>query len=317
MKLKPGAGLGWVALLAACGGGAAPLPPPGTPPELLALQNAAVLLTVGDIARCDASGDERTAALADSLLRADSAAGVPATLVTVGDNAYPAGSYQDFTRCFAPSWGSYPLILGAIHPAPGNHEYGANPEANGYFRYFGDRAGDPDKGYYSFDFQGWHIVVLNTQIVVGSEFSQKERQAQESWLEGDLQGHAAKCTIAVGHHPRFTSGPHGSDRRLEPLWAIMQREHVDIVVSGHDHHYERFAPQTPTGEADSTGIVEFVAGTGGGNLRAVRARPAPNSIWRLQGRYGLLKLTLGQGRYQWEFLDTAGRTLDAGEATCH
>jgi len=283
----------------------------------VALTGASVLLAVGDIGNCATNGDELTAVLVDSLLKADSAAKVSDVIATLGDNAYPDGSARDFVRCFAPSWGdSNKRIMKQIRPAPGNHEHLSGMAAP-YYDYFGSRAGSPKKGYYSYDLGDWHIITLNSELEVNTGFTEAERNAQLDWLAADLKGNTKVCTMAYWHNPRWSSGWHGSDPRLDVLWQRLYNAGVDVILNGHDHDYERFLPQAPTGVVDSAkGITEFIAGTGGGGLRGI-TRKVASSAFRLEGYYGILKLTLGSKEYQWAFLDTSGHVWDPGAGKCH
>ena len=292
--------------------------PADAPAAVVALTGASVMIGVGDIATCGVQGDEQTAVLVDSVLRADSIAKVEDVVFTLGDNAYPSGDARDFALCFAPSWGdSTKGIMKRIRPAPGNHEYlsdGAAP----YSQYFGSRAGASKEGYYGYDVGAWHAIVLNSEIIVNPGFSAAERKAQEDWLRKELQGAQRLCTMAYWHHPRFSSGWHGSDVSLGSLWQILYDGGVDLVLNGHDHDYERFRPQTPFGVADSVkGITEYVAGTGGGVLRGFRDEPVANSAVRVQGHFGVLKLTLGKEEFRSAFLDVSGRVWDVAGGKCH
>jgi acid phosphatase type 7 len=294
-------------------------PPPATAPaELVAEAGAAVLIAVGDIASCESRGDELTAALVDSLLRADSAANVKSAVAALGDQAYPSGSWRDFVECFGSAWGdTTKLIMKHIRPVPGNHEHETDFSAP-YYRYFGEeRAGSPRKGYYSYDLGTWHIIALNSEIARNSAYSTEERKAQEEWLRADLERHKnMKCTLAYWHHPRFASSYHGNDPLVASLFTILYEAGADVVLAGHEHVYERFGPQNPAGVADTVkGIPSFVVGTGGGTLRGFRS-PAPNSEARVEGHFGVLKLTLGREAYQWAFIDTQGRVWDPGSGKC-
>jgi acid phosphatase type 7 len=310
----------WV--LAAC---ALACPPPVrlTPPsakasaEEVALSGAAVLLGAGDIATCPSQGDEGTAAIVDSILKADSVAGVRDQVFTTGDNVYPTGRTQDFANCFAKSWGSSTRrIMREIRPVPGNHEYDTEGAAP-YYAYFGDKAGSPDKGYYTYKLGEWRIYAINSEIVVNSRFTLQQRKAQEDWLRKDLADNPTKCALAYWHHPRFSSSYHGSEALMQPLFQILYEGHAELVLSGHDHTYERFAPQTVAGIRDTLrGVTQIVVGTGGADLRGFRT-PSANSVARVEGRWGILKLTLGAGGYQHAFLDTEGRIWDPGKGTCH
>lgn len=306
------------ALLVACSRDEPPSPPPGTPVKEIGLPGAPVMIAAGDIAVCGVSADEATAHIVDSLLTANSAAKVQSAVVTIGDNAYPSGSSgveNDFPRCFSPSWGS-PRIMSVIHPSPGNHDYDSG-SGEPYFSYFGKSAGPAGKGYYSFDFGGWHVVSLNSELYFdhGSRDAAKQ---QEDWLRKDLEIHRALCTLAYFHRPFFSSGNHGSSRQMQTLWKILYDGGADLVLNGHEHHYERFLPQTPAGAADSArGVAQIIAGTGGADLRSVDAQLAPNSAYQIHGRHGVLKLTLGASEYRHAFLDTDGRVWDAGSGKCH
>jgi hypothetical protein len=256
---------------------------------------AAVLVGAGDIGWCGSEGPEETARLLDS---------IPGTVFTTGDNAYPTGSLADFETCYAPSWGRH---LSRTRPSPGNHDY-ETPDASGYFTYFGSQAGPAGLGYYSFDLGGWHIVSLNSNI------SMQAGSAQEQWLQADLRN-AAPCLLAFWHHPLFSSGPHGNDDRSLDIWRVLYERGAKVVLNGHDHLYERFAPQTPTGARDDRGIREFVIGTGGALPYSVAIR-RPNSELIDAGSYGVLKLTLTRSAYQWEFVTTGGRVVDSGTSGC-
>ena len=257
-----------------------------------------VVLIAGDVAQCDVPGAQLTAQLIKSL---------PYPVLVAGDLAYPRGRPEDFARCYGPTWGAFKA---RTYPAPGNHDYGT-PGAKGYFDYFGARAGDPSKGYYSFDIGQWHIVSLNSnrELEPGSP--------QLLWLAADLQRHPQGCVLAYWHHPRFSSGPHGDDVRLQALWALLYQQGVSVVVAGHDHDYERFAPMDENGERDDMrGIRSFVAGTGGAQHYRLGERHELSEVWH-GNSWGVLKLTLREHSYAWEFLPVAGGNFhDAGSAQC-
>jgi alkaline phosphatase len=282
------------------------------------LAGAAVLIGAGDIAVCGTAGDEATGAIVDSVLRADSVQNVETVVATFGDNAYPSGSpgvADDFPRCFSPSWGR-PRIMRVIHPSPGNHDYDSG-SGDPYFAYFGSRAGPGGKGYYSYDVGGWHIISLNSELYF-ENVDQAKIQAQEDWLRNDLQQHRALCSLAYFHRPRFSSGVYGATRELTNLWNALFNAGVDLVLNGHEHAYERFLPQTPDSMADSVrGIEQIISGTGGGELRGFRHPLARNSVAQIQGQFGVLKVTLGDGEYRHAFLDTEGRVWDSGGRKCH
>jgi acid phosphatase type 7 len=270
------------------------LPPTGDP----------VLVGAGDIADCpDYSGAEATAKLLDA---------IPGEVFTAGDDAYPSGTAQQFRDCYGPTWGRH---KNRTRPSPGNHEFhsgGATP----YFDYFGANAGDPSKGYYSYNIGTWHVVVLNSECaeVKGCQAGSTE----EVWLRQDLQSHPSTCTLAYWHKPLFSSGAkHGNDPEVKPFWDDLYAAHAAIVINGHDHDYERFALQDPDGKPDATrGIREFVVGTGGKSHRPF-AKSLPSSEVRDWTAYGVLKLTLHAKSYDWEFLPEAGKSFhDSGSGTC-
>ena len=267
-------------------------------------EQTAVLVGAGDIADCkNLDGAEATAKLLDQ---------IPGTVMAVGDLAYPDGSKENF-RCYDKTWGR---ARSRTRPAPGNHEFhaaGATP----YFDYFGVLAGDPKTGYYSYDLGSWHIMVLNSECkdIGGCDAG----SPQEKWLRADLAGHPVACTLAYWHKPLFSSGSaHGNDLTVKPLWDALYDANADVVINGHDHDYERFAPQRPDGTPDPVrGIREFVAGTGGKNLRPFGA-PKPNSEARDASAFGVLKLTLRAKGYDWQFIPEQGKTFtDSGSGVCH
>lgn len=263
----------------------------------------AVLVGAGDIASCDSLGDEATANLLGQ---------IPGTVFTLGDTVYPDGTAANFAKCYAPSWGRY---RARTRPAVGNHDY-HTAGAKGYFAYFGAAAGDPTKGYYSYELGAWHIVVINSNCPeVGGCYA---GSPQERWLRADLAAHPAFCTLAYWHHPRFSSGTtHGSSQSMGAIWQALYDAGADVVVNGHEHNYERFAPQNPLGKADPTrGIREFVVGTGGDSLYAFGPRLANSEV--INGEtYGVLKLTLHPTSYDWQFVPEAGKTFtDAGHEAC-
>jgi hypothetical protein len=293
-------------------------PPAAAPAAIVKLAGASVLIGVGDIAGCNGGGDGQTAALVDSVLKADSVAKVGDAVFTLGDNAYMEGTAKQFTNCFGSTWGNPKWgIMKKLHPAPGNHEY-LSKAANPYFAYFGDKAGAAGAGYYSYEVGTWHVVVLNGEIVTLGEFSDADRVAQENWLIKDLKDKPKPCTIAYWHEPRFSSGWHGSDQRFQRIWQILYDANVDLVLAGHDHDYERFLPQTPAGVLDTArGIPELVVGTGGEDLRGFGGKKIANSDYRLEGRYGVLMLTLGAGEYRSAWVEVTGRIWDPSGGKCH
>jgi uncharacterized protein YjdB len=265
------------------------------------------LVGAGDIAECGDATDDSTAALLGR---------IGGTVFTTGDNAYPDGYYQDYANCWAHSWGRYQAV---VRPAAGNHEYHDVLSSGGadYYRYFfrehGTVVGDSGRYYYSYDLGAWHIIVLNTFIDMSAG------SPQEQWLRADLAGRTTQCTLAYMHYSRFSSGSvHGSYSGVQPLWQALYDYGAEIAIAGHDHEYERFAPQTPDGHLDTArGIRAFVVGTGGGGLYSF-GTPLPNSEVRNSSTWGVLKLTLAGGSYSWEFVPITGQTFtDSGSGTCH
>jgi acid phosphatase type 7 len=247
----------------------------------------ATLVAAGDIASCDSRHDEETAALV---------ARIPGTVAILGDAVYEEGTAEQFAECY--SWRRFRARTRA---ALGNHEYntpGAAP-ARAYF-------GLPPRGYYSYDLGGWHVVVINSNCAPAGGCG--AGSPQERWLKADLARSGARCTVAYWHHPRFTSGLHGSDRTMTAIWRALAAARADLVLAGHDHHYERFRP--------IDGLRSFVVGTGGRSLRPVLRRlPASEVVnWRT---YGVLRLTLRETGYSWRFVPVAGSSFtDAGSGAC-
>jgi hypothetical protein len=270
----------------------------------VAKNETVVLVGAGDIADCrDLSGAEATAKLLDQ---------IPGTVMAVGDLAYPDGTKENF-QCYDQTWGRQKA---RTRPAPGNHEFHSSA-ATPYFDYFGSSAGASGDGFYSYELGAWHIVVLNSECadVGGCGVGSRE----EKWLRADLAAHPSYCTVAYWHKPLFSSGgAHGNDLEVTPLWQALYDAGADVVIGGHDHNYERFAPQDPQGQADpARGIREFVVGTGGKNLRPFGPTKA-NSEVRNNEAFGVLKLTLRPRGYDWQFISQAGKTFtDAGTGDCH
>ena len=245
------------------------------------------LVAAGDIASCRSSGDERTAAIV---------ARTPGTVAVLGDAVYERGTAAEFRDCY--SWRRF---RGRTRAALGNHEYntsGARP-AKAYFRL-------PDRGYYSYELGEWHVVVLNSSC--GPAGGCEAGSPQQRWLAADLAANPSRCTLAYWHHPRYSSGLHGSDRTMAALWSTLARAGADVVLAGHDHHYERFAP--------IDGIRSFVVGTGG-RSHYPYLRRLPRSVAADWLTYGVLELTLRPASYEWRFLAEAGASFtDRGSAAC-
>jgi acid phosphatase type 7 len=241
----------------------------------------------------------------------------PDAVLPLGDNVYSNGTLARYRRWYQPTWGRLDAIS---HPVPGNHEYITSAEsvdAAGYFAYFRTRAREVHKGWYSFDLGRWHLIALNGQCPPAGNCG--PGSPQERWLRADLAAHARdRCVLAYWHEPRFSSGRHGNDKRFAAFWDDLYRAGAELVLNGHDHDYERFAPQTPQGRADPVrGIREFVLGTGGANLRQFRA-VQPNSEVRDNSSLGVLLLELQPSGYSWRFAATSGASFsDSGSGTCH
>ncbi len=263
-----------------------------------------VFVGAGDITNCRRDGDDATAKLLD---------GIEGTVFTLGDNAYPDGTLDQYKNCYDPTWGRH---KSRTMPAPGNHDYHTTG-AEGYFSYFGAAASPSEagctsdcKGYYSYDLGAWHIIVINSEIDISAG------SPQEQWLRTDLETHPAACTLAYWHEPRFNSGKHGNAKSTGPLWQALYEYHADVVLNGHDHNYQRFALQNPQGQADPEGIREFVVGTGGAGLYGFTTNQ-PNTEIRDNSTTGVLKLTLHDTSYDWEFIPVPGGTFtDSGTADC-
>jgi acid phosphatase type 7 len=277
----------------------APMPPS---PVAAATVATVYLVGAGDIAACDSSGDERTAALLDR---------IEGTVYTTGDNVYETGTAAEWSNCYAPSWGRH---KGRTRPTAGNHEYQSGSAA-GYFNYFGGRAGHPGKGWYAYNRGAWRIYALNSNCShvggcwVGSP--------QERWLRADLAANPRECVLAYWHHPRFSSGEHGNSTSVRGLWRTLYAAGADVILNGHDHDYERFALQDWNGQADPQGIRQFVVGTGGRSLDPFVSVKA-NSQKRSSSAFGVLSMALGDGWYRWRFVPVdAGTFSDSGTTNCH
>lgn len=281
-------------LLARCGASSPSGPSPGGPPPIV---TTATLLAAGDIGECGFGAIE-TGKLLDRL---------SGTILALGDLAYQNGTAANFRDCYDPAWGRH---IDRTRPVPGNHEY-ENPEkaATAYFDYFGDLAGPRGLGYYAFNAGAWRIIAINSEIPIGAGSSQMQ------WLRNELANNRTQCTLAYWHRPLFTSGPNGNQTDVKPLWSTLIEFGADVVLNGHDHMYEVFAPQDADGRASETGIREFIAGTGGAHLYTPGA-PKPNSQAR-GSAYGILVLTLQSSSYQWDFAAVNNAFRDTGSGSCH
>jgi hypothetical protein len=289
------------------------VPGPTIPAPTLPVPNVGpeIFTGAGDIAVCGAANQvqgkqEETARLLDT---------IGGYVFTLGDNAYYSGSHSDYNNCYHRSWGRH---LGRTRPSPGNHDY-ATPGATPYFEYYGQLAGPSGLGYYSFDLGGWHIISLNSnEGEPGANVSVAPGSPQGMWLQQDLAQNRLKCSLAYWHHPLFSSGRNGQHLRMRPFYQMLYDANAEVVLTGHDHLYERFAPQTPDGRLDpQRGIRQFIVGTGGimplYEFMAVR----PNSEAQNNQDHGVLRLTLSADSYQWEFVTLSGVRDSGGPVACH
>jgi acid phosphatase type 7 len=257
------------------------------------------ILATGDIAECDRDEQEATAALLDR---------VPGPILGLGDYAYDDGTVAEYAECFDPSWGRHKA---RIRPTRGNHE------GDGYLPYFADAAAPSGRTYYAFSVGAWQVISLDSELCLedGDCDGQSE---QEQWLREELERDDRPCTLAYFHHPRFSSGRHGSDDTFDGFWKALYEGNADVVLVGHDHHYERFAPMRPDGTRDDArGLRQFIVGTGGANLRSAEDVVAGSEVrqWR---SYGFLQMQLLPDSYTWRFLVAAGDQFeDAGVGECH
>lgn len=290
---------------------------PGAPPLTATAQTDLVIAAAGDIA-CDPNDGSYnqgsgTSSVCHMKATADLiAARSPTAVLALGDNQYENGALAKYRESYDATWGRFKTIT---HPVAGNHDYGTRG-ATGYFAYFGAAAGDPAKGYYSFDLGAWHVIVLNSNC--GAVRGCGAGSPQEQWLRDDLTASADKtCVLAAWHHPRFSSGLHGSDAAYDAFFRDLYEARADVVLTGHDHDYERFARLSPRGEVEfGRGVREFVVGTGGRSRYPFMALH-PSSEVQNSDTYGVLMLTLHPASYEWEFVPERGRTFtDRGSARC-
>lgn len=267
--------------------------------EAPAADSGHVLLAAGDIASCT-QGSVLTARILDS---------IPGEIIIPGDAAYWRDDQPNpYATCYAPTWGRH---KSRTRPVPGNHD--VEPAMlKQYFDYFGAAAGQQPGGYYSFDVGEWHVLALNSTIAIDRD------SEQGRWIARDLAANGKRCTLAYMHHPRFSSGPHQRNREVDGAFELLERGNVDVVVSAHDHIYERLAPMRSNGARDDRdGVRQFVVGTGGNGLYRIRA--VHRHSQRRQTRvYGVLKLTLRSADYSWEFVPASPTSFrDTGSARCH
>jgi hypothetical protein len=289
-----------------------------------------LIVAAGDIA-CDPgvswfNGGKGTPTDCQELATASLLAGASAVL-PLGDEQYNCGGASAFAQSYDPSWGQQKAIS---HPVAGNHEYwtspgtdcSSQPDAAGYYRYFGSAAGDPTKGYYSYDLGAWHIIALNSECgYVATVGGCGSGSPEETWLRNDLAAHSsAPCTLAYWHRPRFAGTSSGGDTSFNQFWVDLYAAHADVVLNGHAHWYERFAQQNPSGQADPNGIREFIVGTGGEESGSTPAQTLPNDQATASGLFGVLKMTLHPGSYDWSFVRSPNSTstfTDSGSTACH
>ena len=281
-------------------------------PAAAADAKAPIIAAAGDIA-C-APGGMATATTCRQAKTAALFLGNPAitAVLPLGDEQYENGALADFQAVYDTTWGR---ALGKTHPVPGNHEYASGANGAGYFAYFGSRAGQPGKGWYSFNIGKWHLIALNANCshIHGCGPS----SPQMTWLRNDLNAHHPACTLAFWHQARFSSGPEGNLADYDAFWKVLYSHHVDVVLSAHNHVYERYALQTPAQARDpQDGIREFVVGTGGKSLDPFTG-PFTNGQFRQNTQFGVLKLTLHGQRYDWRFVSTTNGVLDSGQTDCH
>lgn len=269
---------------------------------------AFTLVGAGDIASCqNIEGARATSKLLER---------IPGTIFAAGDLAYERGTAAEFQNCYDTTWGEFKA---RTRPVPGNHEYG-EPTASAYFKYWGKQAGPEGKGYYSYDLGSWHIVGLNTNCTVKGLGGCATGSPEEEWLRQDLADHPDACILAYSHQALFSSGllkTHAIHPELKEFWRDLYAAHAALFLVGHEHSYERFAPQDPDGHADpANGIREIVIGTGGRSHDPL-GFSIPNSEVRNASTYGVLKLTLTPGHYSWQFIPVEGETFtDSGSGEC-
>lgn len=290
----------------------------GVPHNAGSTDSNAVLIGAGDIGDCTRPGVRMTGKVVDSLLNATTA---EAWVFTLGDNAYDRGTATEFLECYDPFWGRFRAVT---RPVTGNHEWKHGQllrvlpvfgNADPYFAYFSSfpgQVGEPDAPWYRYTAGSWDVIALDPGKTRGID----RDDALWRWLEAELTDpERSVCTLVYSHYPRFSVGTHGDNPRMRDVWELMDRLGVDVLVSGHDHKYQRFEPATADGAPESSGIRQFVVGTGGGELRQ-RTRPSdgPVVLWSAD-HYGVIKFTLSAGAYAWEFVTSAG-VFDSGTGQC-
>ena len=287
-------------VLATCGGSSPSSPSPGDGGGPIVVPPPATTITIyaaGDIGECG-FGALDTGKLLDRL--------PGGYVLALGDLAYMNGSAADFRNCYDPAWGRH---RDRTRPIPGNHEYETDRTASAYYDYFGDLAGPRGLGYYAYSAGPWRIIALN------SEIPHEAGSTQLAWLRNELTTSRTQCTLAYWHRPLFSSGPNFNQPDVKPYWDVLEEFGAEVVLHGHDHMYERFAPQDSSGRPAPNGIREFIVGTGGAHLYTP-GPPKPNSEIR-GSAYGILVLTLTAGSYSWDFASVNNTFRDTGSGACH
>lgn len=292
-------------------------------PPVAAAHRTVTIVAAGDIA-CDPESESFNGGVGTEdgchmKATSDLVLGIePDAVLTLGDNQYESASFENFTASYDLSWGRF---RDKTYPVIGNHEGESGDAGLGYCEYFGAVANcnadgaQGDAAYYSFDAGAWHLIALNSNCAAAGGCDASSPQYE--WLVADLAAHPSRCTLVYWHHPRFSSGDHGNQTRMSDLFSVLYDAGVEVVLSGHDHNYERFAPQTPEGTTDPKGVRQFVVGTGGKNFYAVEEL-RPNSEAVNHDTFGVLKMTLHPRSYDWEFVPEAGGTFtDKGTSACY
>ncbi len=279
-------------------------------------ETSPVLAAAGDIA-CSPGMTPTLTACRQASTAALVEAAATSAVALLGDNQYVSGTLTEFQGSFEPTWGRF---KGLIRPTPGNHEYETSSSAVGYFGYFGPAAGDPAKGYYSYDLGAWHLIALNSNCSDSSCLDSGVGQVttgEVAWLNGDLAAHPGACTLAYWHHPLFGSGGAAPSPGVKPLWDALYAYGADVVLNGHEHDYERFWPKDPDGIGKPQGLREFVVGTGGRSLGSFGTVTDPTSAFRDNTAFGAGFFTLRADGYDWQYKHEDGTLIDSGTAFCH
>jgi hypothetical protein len=267
------------------------------------------IYAAGDIADCKRKSPlESMAARTAELIATGLAKDSTARVVTLGDNTYPIGKPEEFNKCYEPTWGRF---KDKTLPSPGNHDYGM-PKALGYYNYFGELAGPDRRGYYATQLGKWLLLSLNSNV------DKNQMQEQLTWLKAELANNKQNCTLAFWHHPVYSSGGHGNNKNMQEAWTMLAAAKADIVLTSHDHNYERFAPLDANGDRDDkNGILSFIVGTGGAKLTPMFLPKGATAV-RDNSAHGVLKLDLHDKSYEWEFLPIPDQSFaDKGKRICH